>query len=267
LLFHVGPGAAAPERRRVAMVGTRGPDHAFWRQAKLLVTEVVRAGIGVVSGAARGIDSWCHLATAMSGGETWGFLGSGLDQIDPAPARLWRRIAHTNATFFTEYPLGARAEKQTFPRRNRLISGASQAVLVLRADFGSGTRHTVAYAKEQKRPVLAIAGDRFDETSRLCNHLIHTEQARMCLSYIDVMRAVGLKAPHKVKPHTSGPVKVEGLSENARTILERVPVELTEIDALMNDPAIDPAQVVAALFELEMNGLVIRHGGGRVQRV
>jgi DNA processing protein len=269
LLFHLGPGAAAPPRRRIAMVGTRHPDHAFWRQARDIVLPVVRAGAGVVSGAAMGIDTWCQLSAAKAGGETWAFLGSGIDQVDPSPKRLWRRIEATQATFFSEYPPGVRAEKVTFPRRNRLISGSADAVLVLRAGLGSGTKHTVQYAIEQRRPGLAIPGDRLDLSAAMCNHLLHVKKAAMCMGHMDVLRAIGVsgKPSHRPRSHRSPLVQLKSLSPQAQALISKVPKDLVEIDALMNDPMITSGEVVAALFELELNGFIVRHGGGRVQRV
>lgn len=269
LLFHWGPGADVAPRRRVAMVGTRAPDQAFWRQARDMASAVAGFGLGVVSGAARGIDSWCHLSAAWAPGETWAFVGSALDQLDPSPRRLWRRIEGYQATFFSEFPLGVRAEKTTFPRRNRLISGAADAVLVLRADFGSGTRHTVDYAKKQGKKVLAIPGDPADRTARLCNHYLRSQEALTCLSPFDVVKAAGVttQASHKPRPHFEGPVNLDGVSPRALELLPRVPREIIEIDALMLEPGFTSGDIVSALFELELKGLVLRHGGGRVQRM
>ena len=140
------------------MVGTRHPEQGYLHRARAFAAAVAGAGAGVVSGAAAGVDRSCHLGALDVGGETWAFLGSALDEVDPAQARLVPLILDGGGAVYSELPPGIRASTHTFPRRNRLISGASDAVLVLRAGRHSGAMHTVAAARAQGRPILACPG-------------------------------------------------------------------------------------------------------------
>src|SRR5690242_17279507 len=135
LLFY--RGQVGPPRRRVAMVGSRHPDQGFLPFARGFARQVAEGGVGVVSGAAAGVDRACHWGALDAGGETWAFLGSALDELDPAQAKLLPHFLARGGVFFSELPPGVRASTTTFPRRNRLISGASDAVLVLRAGADS----------------------------------------------------------------------------------------------------------------------------------
>ncbi len=269
LLFHIGPGAAAPPRRRVAMVGTRHPDHPFWRKTRELVEPVVRSRVGVVSGAAIGIDTWCHLIAAAGGGETWGFLGSAIDQMDPSPRRLWRRIEKSGATLFSEYPIGVRAEAKLFPRRNRLISGSADAVVVLRATLDSGAGHTVKYALRQNRPVLAMVGDPDNVLVGLCNDIVHKGEGTMCMGYIDIIKAIGAstRVGHSYKPHTEAHVPLTSLSAVAQKVFPQVSRDSCTFDDVQALTQLPSGELGAALFELESAGFVIRHAAGRLQQV
>ena len=146
LLFYRGaPGAP---RRRIAMVGSRKPEQGFLPFARSFARSVAghTASPGIVSGAAIGVDHACHVGALEAGGETWAFLGSALDELDSAQARLLPHLLEGGGRCFTELPPGVRASKNSFPRRNRLISGASDAVLVLRAAKDSGSLHTARAA-------------------------------------------------------------------------------------------------------------------------
>ena len=98
--------------------------------------------------------------------------------------------------------------------------------------------------------MLAIPGDEHDRTAVLCNRFLHAQRARMCLSYVDVLRSIGAtgKPSHLPRPHVSARVHVTELSPTAQTLLLRVPTEPVELDALMSDPTITSGEVMAALF-------------------
>ena len=174
-------GTVSRPRRRLALVGTRHPEQGFLRNARAFAAAVAGGGAGVVSGAAAGVDRACHLGALDVGGETWAFLGSALDVVDAAQSRLVPAILDAGGAVFSELPPGIRASKQTFPRRNRLISGASDAVLVLRAGEKSGAMHTVAAARVQGRPVLACPGELWASSAQGCNLLVARGLAQLTL--------------------------------------------------------------------------------------
>lgn len=256
LLWRVGPGARAAPRRRVAMVGTRTPEQGFRRFVAQLVRELVEGQpVGVVSGLARGIDQWCHAAASEAGAETWAFLGSGLGALDGG---LWGpafALLDAGGTLFSEFPPRKRADKRTFPRRNRLISGASEVVLMLRGGLRSGALYTVAAARAQGRPVLAVPGDPSREDSEGCNLLLRNGHARACLSADDLREALAL--PRQPAHAPAQHVPPEALSKPARDALAALSQVACDLEAVQAHTGLDAATAAIALSELELLGLAL----------
>jgi len=263
LLFHRGrPGLP---RRRVAMVGSRHPDQGFLPFAREFARKVAASGVGVVSGAAAGVDQACHWGALDVSGETWAFLGSALDALDPAQARLLPHFLGRGGVFFSELPPGVRASVTTFPRRNRLISGASDVVLVMRAGRTSGALYTAHAGRAQGRPVFALPGDVRQVAAEGCNVLLRDGHARACTSPEDVWRAVGVPPGATVTPRDSD--SWEALSAEAKgtyEVLDRVPRTFDEV--LVGSP-LSPAALTSALVELELTGLVIQHPGKLYEKI
>ncbi|MBJ6764285.1 DNA-processing protein DprA [Myxococcaceae bacterium JPH2] len=264
LLFYRGePG---PPRRRVAMVGSRHPDQGFLPFARTFARRVAESGVGVVSGAAAGVDRACHWGALDADGETWAFLGSALDALDPAQARLLPHLLGRGGVFFSELPPGVRASTTTFPRRNRLISGASDAILVLRAGLSSGSLYTVEAGRAQGRPVLALPGDVWQEAAAGCNALLRDGLARACTSPEDVWRAVGIH-PGRAVPPGEDASWWEALSTEARgayRLLGKVP---RSFDDVLAGGQLSVAALTSALVELELSGLVVQHPGKLYEKV
>lgn len=259
-------GTVSRPRRRLAMVGTRHPEQGFLRTARAFAAAVAGGGAAVVSGAAAGVDRACHLGALDVGGETWAFLGSALDEVDAAQARLVPAILDGGGAVFSELPPGIRASKQTFPRRNRLISGASDAVLVLRAGERSGAMHTVAAARVQGRPILACPGELWASAARGCNLLVARGLARLCVGPDDALRAVGLDG-RPPPPGEATPGAMPGMSSAAARIYPLLGREPRPVEELEEASGLDPGGAVSALCELELLGLVTQVPGRRYQRV
>jgi DNA processing protein len=263
LLFY--KGHVGPPRRRVAMVGSRHPDQGFLPVARTFARKVAEGGVGIVSGAAMGVDRACHHGALDADGETWAFLGSALDELDPPQARLLPVFLERGGVFFSELPPGVRASRSTFPRRNRLIAGASDAILVLRAGEKSGALHTAEAGQVIGRPVLAMPGDVLNEAALGCNQLIRDGKARACLGVEDVWSHVGARPVLAVPPGSGEPW--EALSAEARgawLLLDRVP---RTFDEVLAGCQLSPATLTSALVELELSGLVIQHPGKLYERI
>lgn len=263
LLFY--KGQVGPPRRRVAMVGSRHPDQGFLPFARNFARQVAEGGVGIVSGAAMGVDRACHFGALDAGGETWAFLGSALDALDPPQARMLPEFLERCGVYFSELPPGVRASRSTFPRRNRLIAGASDAVLVLRAGKGSGALYTAEDGLALGRPVLAMPGDVRNEAAAGCNVLLREGKAHACLEVEDVWKFVGARPALAVPPGAGEPW--EALSEEARgtyQLLDRVP---RTFDEVLAGCRLSPATLTSALVELELSGLVIQHPGKLYEKV
>lgn len=181
-----------PSSRRVAVIGTREPDLYGVQVARRFASTLAAAGVVVVSGGARGIDTQAHRAALESGGRTVAVLASGFDHPSPSSARpLHDEIARSGGLLLTEVPPGFDARPHYFPDRNRLIAGLSEVVLIAQAAARSGTLHTAGQARALGRPVLAVPGDVCYRTSTGSNGLLARAEATAATHPRDVLCALG----------------------------------------------------------------------------
>ena len=170
------------------MIGSRNCSSYGERAAKDFAYNLAKEGICIVSGLAKGIDSFSHIGALNAKGKTIAVLGSGLDNIYPKEnIKLVEEIIKNNGLVISEYPLGTKPLKYHFPARNRIISGLSDSVLVVEARKNSGTNITVDFALEQGKDVFVIPGNIYSKTSDGTNFLI-TEGAIPVLNYKDILR-------------------------------------------------------------------------------
>lgn len=239
----------AEDALAVAIVGSRRATPYGREAATRLARELARAGVTVVSGLARGIDSCAHRGALAGGGRTLAVLGSGLDVIyPPENARLYAEIAE-NGAVISEFPLGAAPEPGHFPLRNRVISGLSRAVVVVEAARTSGSLITADCALEQGREVLAVPGPITSPMSWGTNNLIK-QGAKLLQEAADVLASLGVPSPEAeeaAKPDlTSQEEKVYSFfSERA-----------LHIDELVRLSGLTAQEVTAILMMLELKGLV-----------
>lgn len=268
------------QRPMVAMVGARNASSLGLRMARRLAETLVEAGFVVVSGLARGIDAEAHRA-ALQGG-TAAVQAGGVDVVYPAEnAELAAEIATTGCRI-SEQPMGMEPQARHFPLRNRIVSGLSQAVVVVEAAARSGSLITAKTALDQGREVLAVPGHPFDARAAGCNMLIR-DGAVLVRSAADVIEAVGTHAARPavpdrrpqpapaIRPPLPGPVpERRSLAESAalhQQILARLgPSPLAE-DQLIRDLAMPASDVTSELVALELEGLVQRQSGGLLSRV
>jgi DNA processing protein len=248
----------------VAIVGARVASAAGQRFARGLAAELGQAGRTIVSGLARGIDGAAHEGSLPTG--TVAVLGGGIGDIYPPEHEgLYARIAEQGA-IVSESPPDHRAQARDFPRRNRLISGLSLAVVVVEAELKSGSLITARLAAEQGREVLAVPGSPLDPRARGTNDLIR-QGAAVCEGAEDVLRALeGLGGVReRERRGWAGPAGAppDGLRERVEALLSPTPVTIDELVRATGAPA--PA-VFAALVELSLAGLAAFGPGGTVVR-
>jgi DNA processing protein len=250
-LFVRGRLAAAPT---VAVVGSRRAT-AYGRQvARLLATELARAGAVVVSGMALGVDAAAHEGALEAGGPTWAFWGTGPDRVYPGQhRRLAAAIADAGA-LVTEYPPGTPPRRHHFPERNRLIAGASQAVVVVEAAARSGALVTARLALDEGREVLAVPGSVLSDLSVGPNALLRLG-ARPAVTPRDVLEAIGLEPAPEAAAVAPG-----GLWEHLSTD------GASSVDELAAATGRPVSVLLPELLELELRGDVERLADGRYQR-
>jgi DNA protecting protein DprA len=180
---------------KVAMVGPRKVEASFVPVARHFADQAAKAGALVVSGAAEGVDQACLQAGMAVGGRAWAFVGCGLDCLAVAQQVFWKRHMREGGTYFSEYPPGVQANRFTFPRRNRLISAAADAVVVMRAPRKSGSLHTAAAAVEQRRPLWVFPGEPEGPNTEGCLQLLKKRWARLATGPEEVLASLGGGAP------------------------------------------------------------------------
>lgn len=157
ILYYKGNKALINHSKIVAMVGCRECSEYGKHISKKFSYELAKKDICIISGMAKGIDSYSHLGCIGAGGKTIAVLGSGIDQIYPKENTiLYNQILKTGGLILSEYVIGTKPTKLNFPARNRIISGLSDGVIVVEAKEKSGTLNTVDFALEQGKDVFVI---------------------------------------------------------------------------------------------------------------
>lgn len=234
----------------VAVVGSRAATPQGRALAGRLARDLAATGVTVVSGLARGIDAAAHRGALEAGGRTVAVLGSGLDRpYPPENAGLATAIAEGGGAVVSEFPLGTAPLPGHFPRRNRVIAGWSQAVVVVEAAERSGALVTARVALEEGREVLAVPGHPSQPASAGCNQLIK-DGAALVRDALDVAREIGL-CPEVAPDPAPGDHVLRALRGDAPSSLE----ELRERSGL-ETPAL-----LARLSELELASKVRRLPG------
>lgn len=243
---------------RVAVVGSRRATPYGRRVAAGLGAGLAQRGIEVVSGGARGIDTAAHVGALEAGGRSVAVLGSGLAQPYPTEnARLFARMAESGA-LLSEFPLDAPPLPEHFPRRNRLISGLSAAVVVVEATTKSGSLLTAGHALDQGRDVLAIPGPVSSPQSEGCHRLIQ-QGARLVQGVDDVLAELGPMYAGAVQPAPLPrlqPKRAQLSADEAKVLSLLEDPEPVHLDALAEAAPFGVARLQAALFGLEARGAV-----------
>ncbi|MSO89780.1 MAG: DNA-protecting protein DprA [Rhodospirillaceae bacterium] len=264
--------AALLSRPIVAIVGARNASANGVRFARQLAADLGRAGLIVVSGLARGIDTGAHEGAFSTG--TVAVMAGGVDvPYPPENAALLARIAASGAAL-SELPLGTTPVARHFPRRNRIISGLAAGVVVVEASLHSGSLITARMALEQGREVLAVPGSPLDPRCRGSNDLIR-KGATLVESAEDVMNALGaIAAPSRIvpegRPDPSAAARAPGedsMAEARELILSKLSPTPTPVDEIIRQCQLSPTVVSGVFLELELAGRLARHLGNQVSLI
>lgn len=171
----------------IAIIGCREASEYGTKVAKYFAYNLAKNDINIVSGLARGIDSYAHIGALCAKGKTISVVGNGLDTIYPNEnVEIQRRIIEGGGAIISEYPLGTKPEKLNFVARNRIISGLCKKIIVIEAKEKSGTLLTVDFALEQGRDVFVVPGNINSINSVGTNELLK-DGARVATTYLDVL--------------------------------------------------------------------------------
>ena len=249
-------GELGAPQARVAIVGARLADPYGLELARELARDLARSGVSVVSGGAQGIDAAAHEGALAAGGHTVAVFGCGLDVTYPAGhEELFERIVASGGALVSEWEDGREATRWTFPRRNRIVAGMSDAVVVVRAGKKSGALLTAELARAAGTPLFAVPGDVTHPLSAGPIALLRAG-AHLVASAADVLGELGLAGqlefPAEAMPDLAGPEKA------MYAALGGAP---RHADELARETGLGAGPALAALLELELSGLCEQRPG------
>lgn len=289
LALYVVGDETALSRLGVALIGTRHCTDYGRDVAERLAFGLAKRGWCVVSGLAHGIDTFAHKGALAAEGVTVGVLGGAIDQFYPRENReLARQMVRTGGCVVSEFPLGRSPDPQTFPQRNRVVSGLSRGVVAVECPLHSGTLITCSRAVEQGRAVMAVPGRIDWRTSEGCHHLIR-EGARMVTCVDDIVEELspmsrGTPKARKAVPATQPaarpkpeepllPLKVSvpatkspehSISPDEALILQAVTAEGISLDRIVLASGLTAARVSSLVVGLRLKGRLQLLSGNRV---
>jgi len=242
----------------VAVVGSRRATRSGMEMATRLSADLSRAGLVIVSGFARGIDTAAHRGALEGGGKTIAVLGCGVDIVYPPENRKLLEMIVSEGCVISEYFPGTPPHAGHFPRRNRIISGISRGVVVVEAAQRSGTLITAQYALEQGRDVFAVPGSVTSGMNGGCHWLIKqgaklVENAQDVLEEIDPSRSSS--------PSPSVPPPTPRLSSGEQIVFDLLSDEPRSIDDLAVSSGLTPGELSSILLRLELAGVIIQLPG------
>lgn len=227
------------------------------------------SGFTIISGLARGIDTWSHRGAVDAGGKTAAVLGCGVDICYPPENKdLWNKIASCGV-IVSEFPPQTKPFPKNFPRRNRIISGLSLGILVVEAKENSGALITADFALEQGREVFAVPGGVGSPYSRGCHKLIKmgaklTEKVEDILEEIVVFADNDLPGTDPLNNENSAGLEVE---EDELKLLNCIAYEPLLLEDIVNQSKISPALINLLLLNLELKGLIKQMPGQYYLRI
>ena len=235
----------------VAIVGTRRMTVYGRQVTEDLASFLGSNGVTVVSGLARGVDSTAHSAAMKSDGRTLAVLGCGIDQVYPPENRKLSEEIVQHGAILSEYPLGTPPDANNFPQRNRIISGISQATVIVEAGETSGALITATFAAEQGREVFAVPGNILAPQSKGCNRLIR-EGAHPYLKPQDVLELLNLEQVQEYKQARL----LMPANEIESKLVQVMENDILPIDEITSRAGFTVDKVSAALTIMELKGMV-----------
>ncbi|MFN2540764.1 MAG: DNA-processing protein DprA [Chthoniobacterales bacterium] len=244
------------DHHAIGIIGARRTTHYGTESAKKLAYQLAYAGLTVISGLARGIDTAAHQGALAAKGRTIAVLGSGLAKLYPPENNaLAEKIRDGNGAVVSEFSMEIEPDRQTFPMRNRIISGWSHGILVVEAGLNSGALITAAQALEQGRSVYAVPGHINAPSAMGSNRLIQ-QGAKLVMDASDILDDLQVLLP-ETKPSPEAAARpLPPLSEDERRVYDAIDAEETSIDDITTRSKLASAAVSATLLQLELKRLV-----------
>lgn len=259
------------DEKSIAIVGSRRATYYGLNHAKLFAQKLAGAGVSIISGLARGVDTAAHEGALSAGGRTIAVLGSGLNKLYPAENEvLAQRIAEGYGAVVTELPMNVNPSKSTFPLRNRLVSGWSRGVVVVEAPHRSGSLITARFAGEQGRRIFALPGNVDRPESAGCHELIRdgatlVSSPHQILEEFEWLPLGDDLMPSLFEFSATQASKLSLMDSQETIISQAIKAGHDTIDALCQHTDLSVRDITRLLTQLQIRRLVIPLVGGRFE--
>lgn len=256
LLYYRGT-ADLNQAKIVALVGTRNNNEYGKAVCEKLVEDLAGENVLIVSGLAFGIDSIAHKTSLKNDLETVAVLAHGLDRIYPSQNKSLAKDIIEHGGLLTDFRSKTNPDKQNFPRRNRIVAGISDAIVVVESSIKGGSLITAELANSYNKDVFAIPGRTNDSKSEGCNYLIKHNKAGLITSTNDLLENMGWKEYKKLPAKKQRELFIE-LTKDERIIIDILQLqEQIHIDELFLKSGLSSSAVASALLTLEMQNIII----------
>ncbi len=257
IVLYVKGGIKQEDQSGIGIVGSRRASFYGQNCAERFAAELAVRGITVVSGMARGIDTYAHRGALKQGGRTIAVIGSGFNNIYPQENKRLEQEISLNGAVVSEFPMDMRPLPQNFPRRNRVISGLSMGILVVEAARNSGALITADFALEQGREVFALPGKVDSNTSFGTNGLIK-QGAKLVSSVDDILEEFVLPAAERKKDNPAAPVVTNFTAQNEeeKAVYAIVSTQPLQLDELVEKTNMDIPKISDILLKLQLKRLI-----------
>jgi DNA processing protein len=244
------------DKHAIGIIGSRRTTHYGTEAAKKLAYQLAYAGLTVISGLARGIDTAAHQGAVAAKGRTIAVIGSGLLNLYPPENRgLAEKIRNGNGAIVSEFSMEIEPDRQTFPMRNRIISGWSHGILVVEAGLNSGALITASQALEQGRSVYAVPGH-INAPSAIGSNRLIQQGAKLTMDASDILGDLQILLPETKPSPEAASRPLPPLSDDERRVFDAIDASETAIDAIATKCDLPSSTVSSTLLRLELKRLV-----------
>jgi DNA processing protein len=244
------------DHHAIGIIGARRTTHYGSESAKRLAYQLAYAGLTVISGLARGIDTAAHQGALAAKGRTIAVIGSGLSKLyPPENEALAEKICNGNGAVVSEFSMEIEPDRQTFPMRNRIISGWSHGILVVEAGSNSGALITASQALEQGRAVYAVPGH-INAPSAIGSNRLIQQGAKLVMDANDILDDLQILLPESKPSPQAAARPLPPLSDEERRVYDAIEASETPIDEITTKCNLPSGTVSSTLLALELKRLV-----------